>query len=43
MVNLNVMKGLLRKKGAGKVKSTDAEQKAKKSATFTESASKEAP
>ncbi len=43
MVNLKVMKGLLRKKGASKAKSTDTEQKAKKSAAFVESASNGAP
>jgi hypothetical protein len=43
VVNLEAMKGLVRKKGAGKDKSTDAKQKAKKSATFAESASKGAP
>ncbi len=34
---------MLRKKGAGKAKSTDAKQTAKRSATFAESASKGAP
>jgi hypothetical protein len=40
VVNLEAMKGLLRKKEAGKAKSTDAKQKAKKSATFAESVNK---
>ncbi len=43
VANLEAMKGSLRKKGAGKVKPMDAKQKAKKSVTFMESASKEAP
>ncbi len=43
VVNLEAMKELLRKKGAGKAKSMDTEQKSKKSATFAESASKGAP
>jgi hypothetical protein len=40
VANLEAMKGLLRKKGLGKVKPTEAEKKSKKSATFAVSASK---
>jgi hypothetical protein len=40
MVNLEAMKGLLRKKGAGMVKPKGSKKKNKKTATFAEAASK---